>query len=148
VTGAGPRPGYHRVRVLCVDPAGRVLLLKWHDPVGGNEFYEPPGGGIEPGESLEQAAARELYEETGIAAPLAEGFVPVERRHTWMGEHRHEIEPFFLARVERTEVQPAALTESETGTLTGWIWASSPADLDAPHEPAEVFSVLAELEGR
>jgi len=47
-------------RVILADVADRLLLLE----SGG--FWFTPGGGIEPGETVEQAAARELWEETGL----------------------------------------------------------------------------------
>ncbi|WP_441246882.1 NUDIX hydrolase [Kitasatospora sp. McL0602] len=56
-------------RVLLLDGEGRLLLLKSHlDPAdhGAGHCWMPPGGGVEPGESLAQAAARELAEETGL----------------------------------------------------------------------------------
>jgi 8-oxo-dGTP pyrophosphatase MutT (NUDIX family) len=56
------------VRVLLLDPAGRVLLMKGRLPsrADGPGFWFSVGGGVEPGESLEAAAVRELVEETGF----------------------------------------------------------------------------------
>jgi 8-oxo-dGTP pyrophosphatase MutT (NUDIX family) len=47
-------------RVILADCADRLLLFE----SGG--FWFTPGGGIEPGETIEQAATRELWEETGL----------------------------------------------------------------------------------
>jgi 8-oxo-dGTP pyrophosphatase MutT (NUDIX family) len=47
-------------RVILVDTADRVLLMR------SGELWFTPGGGIEAGESVEQAAVRELWEETGL----------------------------------------------------------------------------------
>ncbi len=48
------------VRVLLVDASDRVLLMC----VAG--WWFPPGGGVDPGETHEQAARRELHEELGV----------------------------------------------------------------------------------
>ena len=45
---------------------GKVLLVKRAKPPLG--FWAFPGGHVEPGERLEEAAARELFEETGMTA--------------------------------------------------------------------------------
>jgi 8-oxo-dGTP pyrophosphatase MutT (NUDIX family) len=53
-------PARRSARVILADCADRLLLFE----SGG--FWFTPGGGIEPGETIEQAATRELWEETGL----------------------------------------------------------------------------------
>lgn len=52
------------VRALVTDEAGRVLLIE-HTYVCG---WNLPGGGVDRGETAEQAVVRELFEETGLEA--------------------------------------------------------------------------------
>ena len=53
---------------LIRDEAGRILLLK--HTYRGKEPWGLPGGGLKPGESLEQCLLREVWEETGMRAEI------------------------------------------------------------------------------
>ena len=46
-----------------MDPIDRLLLMKWE----AQDVWITPGGGLLPGENYEEAARRELWEETGIS---------------------------------------------------------------------------------
>ena len=52
------------VRALIVDTGGRVLLTRWN--IYGDTWWIAPGGGVEEGETEEQALRRELEEELGL----------------------------------------------------------------------------------
>ena len=54
-------PSLLRFSVIIAHSRGKLVLCKHKE----RDTYEFPGGHIEPGESAEDAARRELYEETG-----------------------------------------------------------------------------------
>lgn len=58
-----------RVQVFIVEN-GKYILLKHHDIKNNLYFWGIPGGGREEGETDEEAALREVYEETGLKVKL------------------------------------------------------------------------------
>ena len=72
------------VRGLVLDGEGRVLLLK-HTYLPG---WYMPGGGIERGETAEQALARELVEEAGVRMTGRAALVSFHSNHAkFAGDH-------------------------------------------------------------
>ncbi|MET7863638.1 NUDIX hydrolase [Micromonospora taraxaci] len=74
---------YDVALVLLVDPSGAVLLQHRDEDIAVSPGqWSLPGGHVEPGESPEEAARRELLEETGLTAdelhPLWSGPRPYE----------------------------------------------------------------------
>ncbi|WP_412538956.1 NUDIX hydrolase [Longispora sp. K20-0274] len=55
--------------VIVRDAAGRVLLVRQNY---GSRFFGLPGGKVEPGESIAQAAVREVREETGLVVTVGD----------------------------------------------------------------------------
>lgn len=56
------------VAIVPMDAAGHVLLVRQYRLPAGQVLLEVPAGGVDPGESVEEAAQRELQEETGHGA--------------------------------------------------------------------------------
>lgn len=61
------------VVVLPIDESGRALLVRQYRYPIGKDLLEAPAGGIDPGESPDQAAQRELQEEIGYKAGRLDG---------------------------------------------------------------------------
>jgi 8-oxo-dGTP pyrophosphatase MutT (NUDIX family) len=120
----GPRIR-HSVRVLLLDEADRVLLFRGEEPSDGRAFWFPTGGGIEEGEDVHQAAAREVAEETGLSQ-VTLGPEIWHRRHifTWRGVEWDQRERWFLARVRNFTPSRSGLTEAEHDDLTASRWWS------------------------
>jgi len=98
-------------RVAVLDPEGRVLLIRARDPAPPHgETLLLPGGAADGEETLEQAALRELHEETGLALRRLDGFLgSVDTEFDLGGRHRVQREAVFFAQVDRAVVDTAVL---------------------------------------
>ena len=123
-----PRPS---ARLLVVDPEDRVLLLRFNHrngPLAGQVYWATPGGALEPDETWEAAALRELAEETGIVAvdpgrPVHARAFPLQMPDGSWVEAR---EKFFLIRVPAGEVDTGRRTAHEVDVLDRHKWWSLP----------------------
>jgi len=148
--GAGMAPARLRsaVRALVMRPDGAVLLVHFSF-AGGDEVWAPPGGGIEPDESVEEAIRRELAEEVGIhdfdLGP-----------ELWTRTHHFELSPefdgqherVFLVRIDEPPGPPLlSAAELRAESVTGSRWWT-PAELAAATDtfaPRRLADLVARL---
>jgi ADP-ribose pyrophosphatase YjhB (NUDIX family) len=75
----------------------RLLVCEGHDPIKGETFYRPLGGGIEFGERAEDTVRRELLEEIEAEVINVESIGTLENLFTYNGVAGHEIVLLFAA---------------------------------------------------
>jgi 8-oxo-dGTP pyrophosphatase MutT (NUDIX family) len=116
------QPEQHRetARVILCKPNFEVFLLKTHfDPeVGLPPRWITPGGGIDEGESVIQAAIRELAEETGLKVQpedLNEIVWATQGRWDWAdGQNHHTFKDhFYLLQIDDFELSTVDWTPDE-----------------------------------
>ena len=87
-----------RQAALCLIRRGNTFLVaEIEDPQTGAVLHRPPGGGIEEGESPEQAVRRELQEELGIRLATIRELGTVDHVWFWKGREVRERAWLFLA---------------------------------------------------
>lgn len=122
-------------RVILLDPADRVLLMRYDDGPPNGIHWSTPGGGLNPGEDFAAGAARELAEETGWQDIVLLGEI---YRRTHVLEHEdaivRQVERFFLARTGQPErpITGVEAMHASDGIAT-WRWWTL-AELDTTAE--------------
>jgi ADP-ribose pyrophosphatase YjhB (NUDIX family) len=116
-------------RLLILDRDDRVLLFRFSfadGPLAGVTYWATPGGGLEGGESYEDAAIREMREETGVVIGDAGRHVAERECVVPMpdGESVISVERYFVIRVADASLSRAGWTEHETKVMTDHRWWS------------------------
>ena len=111
-------------RLLILDETGSILLFRASTPAG-MWLWLTPGGGVEAGESHEEAGARELWEETGQRLPLGPHVWTRDVTVPWEIDGRparvRGVERYHLIRTARFDPDPQFIdTLEEYMRDEGW----------------------------
>lgn len=114
-------------RLLILSPENNVLLFNFshkNDALSGMSYWATPGGGLELDESFEQAALRELREETGLKRDSIGA--AVASRHFSMqlpnGETVLAEERFFIIHADKTEIDCSGWSDHEKSVIKNHYW--------------------------
>ncbi len=136
-------------RIVLLDPDDRILLLHGFEPDRPTEtWWFTPGGGLEGTESREEAARRELAEETGITDAV---LGPVLwKRHCafpFDGRRWEQDEWYYLGRTDRTATHTGGQTDLERRSVSGlrwWTWEELSASRETVY-PTRLVELLRTL---
>ncbi|MGQ3488600.1 RNA pyrophosphohydrolase [Roseovarius pacificus] len=145
------------VGVMLANAEGRVFVGQRIDQ--DITAWQMPQGGIDPGEAPRDAALRELWEETGVAADMVtvetetEGWIPYELPHDivpriWKGRYKGQEQKWFLLRFHGQDSD--VNIETEHPEFSEWRWLD-PAELIAnivPFKRTVYERVMAEFGDR
>ena len=109
-------------RLIVLDPEGRALMFRYDVP-GRDPFWVTAGGECEPDESFEDAARRELLEETGFTADPGPQIARMTPEFiTVQGEPVQADERFFLVHVTEAVIDISRHTAQEQRLMTQHRW--------------------------
>lgn len=137
--------------IMLINSDGKVFVGQRLDSTA--EAWQMPQGGVDPGEDVEEAAYRELEEETGIPRRLVEivARAPEDMDYDlppdlvgklWKGRYRGQRQAWFLMRFLGTDEDVAI--ETAHPEFRAWKWAepSELPDMIVPFKRALYENVL------
>jgi putative (di)nucleoside polyphosphate hydrolase len=140
------------VGIMLINEKGRIFVGQRRDFI--RDAWQMPQGGIDPGESPEQAALRELEEETSITAvriltKAKEWYrydLPLRlQEKLWDGQYQGQKQQWFLVRFLGTDDTINIQTQPPEFREWCWVEPAQLVELIVPFKRALYEKILAEF---
>ncbi|BAK66439.1 MULTISPECIES: RNA pyrophosphohydrolase [Sphingobium] len=143
------------VGIMLANRQGHVFVGRRIQPKEG-DAWQMPQGGIDRGETAEQALMRELAEETGVAANLVDIIARSAREHLydlpepligklWGGKYRGQAQRWFLLRFKGEDGDINIETHHPEFADWRWVQAEELVDLIVPFKRPVYREVVQEF---
>lgn len=143
------------VGIMLANRHGTIFVGQRIDSKEG-DAWQMPQGGIDPGETAEEALIRELREETGLGPHLVDVIARSAQEHLydlpdalvgklWGGKYRGQAQRWFLARFKGEDSDINIATEHAEFAAWRWVAADSLVDLIVPFKRPVYREVVREF---
>ncbi|MDC5112637.1 NUDIX domain-containing protein [Acinetobacter baumannii] len=114
-------------RLLVINENHQILLFQFthtNDALAGQSHWATVGGGLEEGETFEQTACRELYEELGVVRQNVGNYVATRNFEMMLPSAEMVIsdERLFIVFIKNEELNTANWTEQEKFVISKSRW--------------------------
>jgi putative (di)nucleoside polyphosphate hydrolase len=142
--------------IMLANTEGKVFVGQRIDKAPEGDAWQMPQGGIDDGEDAEQAALRELGEETGIAAELVDIIARSRDEHfydlpdeligkVWKGKYRGQRQTWFLMRFKGLDKDVNIATEHAEFSRWQWVAPNRLPHIIVPFKKRLYENIVAEF---
>jgi putative (di)nucleoside polyphosphate hydrolase len=143
------------VGIMLANRQGEVFVGQRFDSKEG-DAWQMPQGGIDKGETAEEALIRELAEETGISTDLVDVIARSAHEHLydlpeelvgklWGGKYRGQAQRWFLVRFKGTDSDIHIDTEHAEFSAWQWVTADRLVELIVPFKRSVYRAIVQEF---
>jgi len=142
--------------IMLANSDGKIFVGQRLDSAPETDAWQMPQGGIDDEEDAQDAALRELFEETGIAGHLVDIIARSRDEHfydlpddligkIWGGEYRGQRQHWFLMRFKGTDADVNIETDHQEFSRWQWIAPNNLPQLIVPFKRRLYENILAEF---